>query len=606
MKSSRLRTVLALAIVAVTAAYVCLDLARDTSTYGSHDWDAMESYRLLVVDSIVRFRQFPFWDPFTCGGHPAWAAPESATTVVSPALPAYLLLPLTVALRAEIVIFLLIALAGTWLLAARFCKDPLVVGAVCVVTVLNSRWALQAGAGHAWHLTFAWLPWAMWSFLRANDAIDARARLRWIAATAVFLALLVYTGGIYPFPHTALALGISGVLLAYRAKSWRPIANGLLALVLGVAFAAPKLVPLVDTMSKFPRTVMSREYLDPISFVRTFTSTTSDRTSWPFWHTDWAWHEYGIYIGAFALAAIAIGAWKNPKDATLRAVRITGFVFLVLSLGMIGPWFVLHLIPPFTSQHVPSRFEYTGLLFVTIAAAAVGEAKLAELRARTARPRLVDALVVALVCMIAIPIAHESRPALAKGFGVVLPKVERRDRYEQLYEVPPELAYGDANGPASVTIHQASIGVIRCSTFHAFNHTTWAHLGYRPPGLGATGIGEDGYRGEVYVESGTGSVELVRWSPNEMVVRIAGARVGDRVVLNQNWDESWRANGVPTISLRSVNAYELTAQDETIAFRYRPRTLGVALALPVLAIGALVIAAARMRRRRGASHETPS
>lgn len=602
MISPRLRTVLALAIVAVTAAYISFDLARDTSTYGSHDWDAMESYRLLVVDSIVRFRQFPFWDPFTCGGHPAWAAPESATTVVSPALPAYLLFPLPLALRAEIVIFLAIALAGTWLLAARFCKDPLFRSAVCIVAVMNSRWALQAGAGHAWHLTYAWLPWAMWTFLRANDATDARARLRWIAATGCFLALLVYTGGIYPLPHTGLALFACGAFVAYRSKSWRPIAISIIAGALGIALAAPKLVPLLDTMSKFPRTVYSHEYLDPISLVRTFTSTESDRVRWPFWHTDWAYHEYGIYIGSFALVAIALGAWRTPKDATLRALRLTGFVFLALSLGMIGPWFVLHLVPPFSSQHVPSRFEYPALLFLAIAAAAAGEAKLAELRERAVRPRLVEVAVIVLACLVAIPIAYESRRSLAKGFGVVLPQVTRHDRYEQTYEVPPELEYGSANGPASVTIHQANAGVIRCSTFHAFNHTTWALHGGRPPGMGATGIGEESYRGEVYLDSGEGTAEIVRWSPNEITVNVRGARSGDRLVLNQNWDESWRANGSPTISLRSVNATPVTAQDETIVFRYRPRTLDRALVVPVLALGALAVAAlmASRRARRGA------
>jgi hypothetical protein len=608
----RLRTVLAIAIVAVTAAYVCADLARDTSTYGVHDWDTIESYRWLVVDSLVHFHQLPFWDPFSCGGHPGWAAPEGGTSLVSPALPAYLLLPFTVALRAEIVLFLAIALVGTWLLAARFCKDPLVVAAVCVVTVMNSRWALQAGAGHTWHLTYAFLPWAIWCFFRANDASDAndeRARLRWIAATAAFFALLIYTGGVYPFPHTALAVSMCGALVAWRAESWQPIVNAIVAMVVGVALAAPKLVPLIDVMSKFPRTVGSREYLDPISFVRTFTSTDSDRASWPFWHTDWAWHEYGIYIGSFALVAIAIGAWRSPKDATLRAVRLTGFAFLLLSLGMIGPWFLLHLVPPFRSQHVPSRFEYPGLLFITLAAAAFGEAKLAELRARSVRPRLVDAAAFALVCLIAIPIAMQARSALAKGFGVVLPPVPRRDRYEQTYAVPPELEYGSANGPASITLHQANVGVIRCSTFHAFNHGEWKLYGGRPPGLGAIGIGEESYRGEAFLDSGDGGAEIVTWSPNEVVVRVHGARVGDLAVLNQNWDESWRANGAPTIALRSMNAYRVTASDETVVFRYRPRAFDAALVISALALAGLVIAGARASARakkRGASLETPS
>ena len=72
-----------------------------------------------------------------------------------------------------------------------------------------------------------------------------------------------------------------------------------------VALAAPKLFPLLDTMSKFPRTVYSREYLDPISLVRTFTSTESDRAAWPFWQNQ---------VQSFAAAGLI------PGPATIQTM----------------------------------------------------------------------------------------------------------------------------------------------------------------------------------------------------------------------------------------------------------------------------------------------
>src|SRR5580693_1897466 len=58
-------------------------------TFGQHDWDQMNTQREVVVKTILHFHQFPFWDPYECGGHPAWAALESDPIAVSPWLPVY-------------------------------------------------------------------------------------------------------------------------------------------------------------------------------------------------------------------------------------------------------------------------------------------------------------------------------------------------------------------------------------------------------------------------------------------------------------------------------------------------------------------------------------
>ena len=56
----------------------------DASTYGWNDWDASAAYRYIAVDSLARYREFPAWNPYACGGFPAWAYVEGATNVVSP------------------------------------------------------------------------------------------------------------------------------------------------------------------------------------------------------------------------------------------------------------------------------------------------------------------------------------------------------------------------------------------------------------------------------------------------------------------------------------------------------------------------------------------
>src|SRR5271170_1198886 len=95
-------SLLAWGIVLATIAIVVAPIFRDMRTLGTHDWDQMESHRYLLYKSVHSYGQFPFWNPYACGGHPSWAGIESGTTIVSPWLPFYLFASLPVALKVEI------------------------------------------------------------------------------------------------------------------------------------------------------------------------------------------------------------------------------------------------------------------------------------------------------------------------------------------------------------------------------------------------------------------------------------------------------------------------------------------------------------------------
>jgi hypothetical protein len=182
-----------------------------------------------------------------------------------------------------------------------------------------------------------------------------------------------------------------------------------------------------------------------------------------------------------------------------------------------------------------------------------------------------------------------------------------RSQYEQSFDVPRDLSYGPnakTNGPASLPLYDAGIGVIRCSTFFGYNHGAWGDAGStRPLGLGARGEGEESYRGEAYFESGDGVADVLSVSYNAMVVQVRGGAAGDWLRLNQNWDESWRANGVATVDRQSVNGYALTERNERVVFHYVPRTFPLGCAVAAGTLGALVVVS---RRRRWGSSPDPA
>ena len=143
-----------------------------------------------------------------------------------------------------------------------------------------------------------------------------------------------------------------------------------------------------------------------------------------------------------------------------------------------------------------------------------------------------------------------------------------------------------------------NIGTLQCVTDNGLS--SWQRDGEgRMPGVGAYGIDDPDYRGEAYVVEGTARATVASFTPNEVVVQVEGARPGDHLVLNQNWDPGWLASGAAAPDWHDAVSAVLTSGHESVVFRYRPRTLWLGLAIGVLALGSA--AAALWASRRAAA-----
>src|SRR5690606_3620580 len=141
---------------------------------------------------------------------------------------------------------------------------------------------------------------------------------------AVFLALMVYAGAIYPLPHTIFVLAVYGTLLAIAYRSWRPIALGLVIAALFIGFSAPKLLPVLDAFSRAPRLTDSPETLDLTGFVALLTSTDQHIGARPVKVSKWGWHEWGMYIGWVPLLLLGWGLFHrgSKRDRIVKGVGL--------------------------------------------------------------------------------------------------------------------------------------------------------------------------------------------------------------------------------------------------------------------------------------------
>jgi hypothetical protein len=598
--------VLAWAVIVGMGIYVLSPTMADGNTVGGHDWDQMESHRYLVRKTILAFHQFPFWNPYACGGHSSWGGVESGTVVVSPWLPFYLAMTLPHALRAEVYGSALVSMVGAWLLAGRFTRSAAARALVVVAFAINGRWTLQLAAGHTWHMVYGLVPWVLYFYDRAVGADPLRGppRRRDTVYMGVAVAMMVYAGGIYPLPQTAVIVGLYGVALAAVLRSYRPIGVGAVAGVVAVGLSAPKLLPMMELLARFPRLIDSTEMMDFTGFFRILTDHDQDMGTSTLHVSQWGWHEWGMYIGWTTVVIVTVGAilGRGVRESPLKWA---GFVALVLGIGAFdphAPWSLLHEMPVFKSQHVPSRWMYPSLLLLLTVTASVVERGLR--RSGRGRGWLEVALLPA-VAWIAYDIGTVARPPVTHAFANHMPQVaEATKDFHTEIRLPPEMQYAFDYAPPSLPAEMANIGTIDCGTFPGLNVYVRDQNG-RVSGLGARGRSDPLYRGEAYVAEGVGKAEIASFSPNAIAVKVTGAQPGEHVVLNQNWDTGWKADGEPVLNWSDAIAAQLHVNDGTVVFRYRPRLWYPGLALCFLTLGTLV-AGWRLEARRRKTRSTAS
>jgi hypothetical protein len=591
---SRAPDLIALGVVTALALWVFAPFFRDTRAMGFQDWDVQAAYRYVTVLAVREHGQWPWWNPWFCGGFPAWGYAESATNLVSPFAPLYFLFSFPLALRLEAVAGTIAAVLTSYLLAGRFTRVAAMRAFVAAGFVLSSRWALQISSGHMWHLAYAWMPLALYFFDRAVR--DGETRLA-VAAGAT-MALMIYVGGIYPLPHTALLLGVFTICAAIQRRAASPL--GLLLLAGAVAFglSAPKLLPVLVTVGHFPRVIPSNEPIGLADLWVMLTGHTQSFGEHPILEIAffWVWWEWGIYVGVAGVAALIAGVATGATGAARRELlwlRVAGLACFLLALGGTA-WHLVHALPFFRSQHIPSRLLFPGVLCLFLALAGAVDA---PWRRFAAARRWAEPALLALVTVYAIDLAIVARQATEAPFRLRVPAVERAPEFAQLQRQPwsygkPDIARRSLreryDWPAKITYPTmlANRGMVRCYGV--------------PPEVHSNVVGSDqpGYRGLAHLAGGPGVARVVDWTPNAVRVEVSGARPGDTLVYDMNFDDGWRADGKAALDTGGLVGARVESANATVDFRYRPPRLGAGLAL--CAVTLLGIASAAFVRRRRA------
>lgn len=555
------------------------------SRWGVHDWAQFYSYYGVPKRAVAEYHELPGWNPYYYGGNVQWGHPDDPTLSVL-FLPV-LLFGEVAGSKINIVIVLVGGMYSMWLLARLL--GVLVPGRIFAASVwaLNGWHASHFAVGHMDHLTFLFVPLAVFFLLKSVDG------LKWAAASGAVIALMYLSGGPYPFIFTSLLVVVVALLLCGSKNSIRPLWAALATLAFAGGLSAVKFLPTWEftrmagavpaDISGTPLAILWRGLFDP-----------SLPLSEKYAGLRWGAWEYAAFIGwipAIAFLAGAVGAARRAWPWVAA-----GVVFLIASLGSASPvdfFALLTILPGLSGMHVPFRF----VVHFILAVALVGAMGLDVLYRWLLASRLRSAAM-PLVLLVAAAAAgnlvwmHYDRPVSLYGLASYYPVSRPAEAAPSRVLSAGDEAYIPATHANTIEVYRAFLDGRRLSWGYDAVHL--------PPA--AHFPGQSGYRGEAYLANDPDGWRLEVNSTLSTYRVTYDAQADDVVVLNQNYHPGWRAVGAAGSAFDShgLVAAKVGAGRGEVVFQYRPASRFWGGAITALAI----IAACLVARSKPA--ESPS
>ena len=357
------------------SAVFCAPLFTQPLALGVNDWDQHLFYYGAVLKNVVEYGQMPYWNPWYCGGNVLWQNPQIA--ILSPAYPLTALVPLQLAMKINILLHYWIGFIGVHLLVTRVLGVTFLPAVIYLATLVTASGApaIHLRVGHSVFLPGFYLPWQLYFFFQAYRT----GSWKYLFLSAATLALMVFNGGTHILPMSIAAIGMFSLCAAIARRDWRPLAFAIAFGVAGLAYAAPKLLPVVQFVNgdyfwdtRNPTEPPDRVTLDILE--QTYLTPTQ-QVSARLPMQRHGWHEYGNYIGTGSALAIVFGLiWVIARRSSshhwfgVSLVVTTVFLFL-LSLGEFAPYApanLAHYVPLFSSFRIPSRYSIPFLQFAAL------------------------------------------------------------------------------------------------------------------------------------------------------------------------------------------------------------------------------------------------
>jgi hypothetical protein len=521
--------------------------------------------------SILRYHEFPGWNPYECGGLPLWDNPQSFI-----ATPIAWLTFLIGTTRTMEIWFLLHSTAGflcMWVLA----RYELRLSRVATL-VASATWAYSGfhqhhyAGGHPTFAPFEYLPLAIFLWRRAEND------LRYAVGLGVLVADMMIEGAVYPIPHFAVILAAESLTRAWPAPRIVKMAKaGAIAGALAFSLAACRFLPVIDQLRHHVRDLGSEsDHLQWQTLKDMFLARTHPLR---FPEQAYHWNEYGAYLGPVLLFLAVVGVLvSEARLAWFTALLGLSFVLMLGHMGRYAPWHILkgHVFP-FKEMRVPSRFCAEVLMFLS---AFVGVAidRLPRLLktwfpAWGSSGRLRAALVVFALLGVGDMMS----------IGVTFIDEYGFHEAPEAHPLPsPRLYFGGPQLATFINEPAQNRGRLQC----------WDEWGF--------GAGAPLWEGDVAQAKAAddgATVEAVSRTQNTITLDVDATRPS-RILLNSTYDRGFRTSVGELQEANKELVLDLPPGHHHVLVKYWPRGLTAGLLISTLAMAGTIAFFVRDRRRR--------
>ncbi len=545
-------------VVALAALWPMLGDANRINMYQDSQQHSLfeEAARLAVM----RFHEWPLWDPYYCGGLYGLGTPSARY-----AAPPFALTLLFGTLRGAALTHLLmtlIGLEGTYRYVRARGGGSLPAMLAAPVFALSGVFAHATLVAWTNFFGFELAPWALLGVRRALDGSR-----RGLALASLSMGWMVGFGGTYTAPLTAVAVAfeVACIVLA-RARRPHPVDRmgrialmGLLVVILSAGMSMVRLWPIAETLSASPRLLGGKPGAAPAWLSRHLFGEKTNH-----------WGKGEFYLGLPVIPLVLFGIWRRRSVAPV----IGAALWIWFSTGYKVPLSIfaaLRTIPPYTMLRAPERF----LVFLALAVATVAALGIRRVEVAMRRRRSWMAAAVVLY-------------GLLLGDTYMLVKLGLlRANTRKMEPAPPvvERDFRQDRGNRWVASYYPwmSRGSLTC--FDDYDVAQSPRL-----------------RGDLPAEEylndvDAGTVKRVRWSPDRIDLQVDLVRPA-RVYVNQNWHPGWRSNAGEVVSDDGLLSLDLPEGSHAVTLRFEPRSAigGAGATAIALAVAAWLVWRARRQR----------
>jgi hypothetical protein len=561
--------------------------------WGFWDWDYQQSLLEIARVSVTQYGQVPLWNPYLGGG--VSYAGNTLNHVWAPSFIPILLLGTLPGIKICILLYLGIAQWGMFQLARSREHDPWTASFAAAIYSFGGVYAQRLTHGHFEWIAIAWVPLVILGIDRCSPQI--RRRPLWLAG--IFFGFIFLDGGPYQFAFFGIFAGIYAIAKSLETRSTGPLIALVAISSIAIALSAIKLLPVFELIARFPRPTTEEAFYGAPFIPGILEILHQMFVSRSQVHDASLWMPYILNVGTYVgwipllLSAVALRA-DFRRHIVLLACGLTSLWIALGSSAPIDLWHYLHQLPGLSMLRVASRFNVYALLCVALLSAAGFDQLRERLPDRSwAKGALVVMGLVTIGDLIylngqvfkvafSIPPLDVAASAPFRQYYAYSPFIER---YQQaaLYPVHPNWPSG--NFPA-VLENRGVRWAFKTLPFSSF----------------ALSSEDAGYRGESWMNTGSGKITETQWTPNRVRVETDGG--GGMLMLNINYDPGWREIGKSNATLvdnSGIIGIDVPTGTREIEIAYRPNSFywGATISATTASAAALcLLAATRPGRKR--------